>query len=125
MNGARVKETKEKILALIENEFDSDASFEREMGLPPKTVNNWRRDRSASFMKMLPSLADVFDVSAGELLDLPIAHGEEDLSDDELELLTLYRKARTLTQKQRLALNKTLRSVIEPYLTSAHDKRKK
>ena len=45
---------RERILALIENEYDSDAAFEREMELPPKTVNNWRRGRSSSFMKILP-----------------------------------------------------------------------
>ena len=124
MNKEKVKETKEKILTLIENEFDSDAAFEREMKLPPKTVNNWRRDRSQSFMKMLPSLADVFDVSVGDLLDMPISQSDEHLSDDEIELLTLYRKSSTLSPKLRLALNKTLMSVIELYLTSATDKKK-
>ena len=64
--------TKERILALIENEYESDAAFEREMNLPPKTVNNWRRGRSSSYMKMLPRFAEDFDISLGELLDVPI-----------------------------------------------------
>lgn len=117
-------EVRVKILALIESEFESDAAFERELGLPSKTVNNWRRGRSASFMKMLPALADSFEVSVGELLDVPITHDSSELSDDEIELLSLYRKTGVLSAKQKLALRKTLESTIELYLASAPDKKK-
>ena len=34
---------REHILALIDSEFESDAAFERELGLKEKTVSNWRR----------------------------------------------------------------------------------
>ena len=61
---------RERIIALIESEYDSDAAFEREMELPPKTVNNWRRGRSASFMKLLPALAEGFEVSVGTITSL-------------------------------------------------------
>ena len=117
-------EVRVKILALIESEFESDAAFERELGLPSKTVNNWRRGRSASFMKMLPALADSFEVSVGELLDVPITHDSSELSDDEIELLSLYRKTGVLSAKQKIALRKTLESTIELYLASAPDKKK-
>ncbi len=116
--------TRDKILLLIESEFESDAAFEREVGLQSKTVNNWRRGRSASYMKMLPRLADAFEVSVGELLDMPITHDSGDLSEDEIELLTLYRKSGVLSAKQRVALTKTLESVINLYLSSASDKKK-
>ena len=116
--------TAERIIALIDSEFDSDASFEREVGLAPKTVNNWRRGRSASFMKMLPKLAEAFDVSVGELLDMPITSESGELSEDEIELLTLYRKSAILSPKQKIALTKTLESVINLYLSSAVDKKK-
>ena len=49
--------TAERIIALIDSEFDSDASFEREVGLAPKTVNNWRRGRSASLAAISPDSA--------------------------------------------------------------------
>ena len=49
-NNERIRE---RVLSLIDSEFESDAAFEREMELPEKTVNNWRRGRSASFMKIL------------------------------------------------------------------------
>ena len=98
------EEVRIKILALIESEYESDAAFEREMGLPPKTVNNWRRGRSASYMKILPALAEGFEVSVGELLDVPISHYSSELSEDEIELLSLYRKSGMLSAKQKLAL---------------------
>ena len=113
-----------RILALIESEFESDAAFERAMGLGDKTVNNWRRARSSSFMKMLPALADSFDVSVGELLDVPISHDSSELSEDEIALLSLYRKSGVLSVKQKLALRKTLEDVIELYLASAPDKKR-
>ena len=118
------EEVRIKILALIESEYESDAAFEREMGLPPKTVNNWRRGRSASYMRMLPALAEGFEVSVGELLDVPISHYSSELSDDEIELLSLYRKSGVLSAKQKLALRKTLESVINLYLDSAPEKKR-
>ena len=122
MKTENIESTKERVLSLIETEFDSDASFERELGLPPKTVNNWRRGRSSSFMKMLPRLAKSLEVSVGELLDIPIHKDTSELSDDEINLLTLYRKSCILSPKQRLALAKTLESVIELYISSATEK---
>lgn len=119
--------TKDRILSLIESEYESDAAFEREMDLAPKTVNNWRRGRSSSFMKMLPRLAEDFDVSISELLDIPINKTSDDLSDDEIGLLSLYRKTAFLSPKQRAALSKTLTDLINLYLESSSGgaKRKK
>ena len=112
-----------KVISLIESEYDSDAAFERAAGLGPKTVNNWRRGKSSSYMKMLPELSELFEVSVGEILDMPVTGGT-DISDDEAELLTLYRKSAVLSPKQRLALYKTLESVIELYISSAPQKKK-
>ena len=124
MNTETIKQTREKVLSLIESEFESDAAFEREMGLPSKTVNNWRRERSSSFMRMLPKLAEGFEVNVGELLSIPITRDTSELSDDEVELLSLYRKCAVLSPKQRIALGKTLESVINLYLESAPEKKK-
>ncbi|MBQ9070019.1 MAG: hypothetical protein IJY23_01550 [Clostridia bacterium] len=124
MKSETVKETREKVLSLIENEYESDAAFEREMELPAKTVNNWRRGRSSSFMKMLPALAESFDISVGELLDMPITRDSSELSSDEIELLTLYRKCAVLSPKQRIAMSKSLETIINLYLNSAPDKKK-
>ena len=113
-----VEKIREQVLSLIDSEFESDAAFEREMELGEKTVNNWRRHRSSSFMRMLPRISERFGVTIGELMDLPIREDSPELSDDELELLSLYRKTHTLPKKMRLALKGTLEATINMYLTA-------
>jgi len=126
MKDANAEKIRERILSLIDSEFDSDVSFEKEMGLPPKTVNNWRRGLSASFMRMLPKLSERFKVNVGELLDMPILGESSELSEDEMHLLTLYRKSRTLPVRLRQSLSDSLESVINLYLkTTAELKPKK
>lgn len=118
---------RERVLSLIDAEFESDAAFERAMGLAEKTVNNWRRGRSASFMRMLPTLSERFGVNIGELLNMPLRKDTSELSEEELHLLHLYRKSRILPQKMRTALRETLESTINLYIITASelkDKRK-
>lgn len=109
---------RERVLSLIDSEFESDAAFERALGLPEKTVNNWRRGRSSSYMKMLPRLSEVFRVNVGELLDIPLRTDTSELSEEELHLLHLYRKSRTLPTKLREALRENLESTITLYIKS-------
>ena len=114
----RTESTRARILSLISSEFESDAAFERAMGLAPKTVNNWRRGLSASCMKMLPALSEKFRVNVGELLEIPLKRDTSELSEDELSLLLLYRRSRLLPPHLREALSKTLESVITLYIKS-------
>ena len=116
---------KERILSLIDAEYESDAAFERAMGLSDKTVNNWRRGRSSSYTKMLPRLAEAFGVNVGELLDMPLRKDTSELSEEELHLLHLYRRSRTLPKELRSALKDTLENVINLYLTSAEELKQK
>lgn len=109
---------KERVLSLIDSEFESDAAFERATGLAEKTVNNWRRDRSASYMKMLPELAEKFGINITEMLDIPLRGDSSELSEDELHLLRLFRKSRGLSPKMRGALVKTIENTINLYLGS-------
>ena len=120
----KTESTRERILSLISSEFESDAAFERELELPSKTVNNWRRGRSSSFMKMLPRLSDCFDVNVGELLDIPIHADTSELSNEEISLLSAYRRSEILTAKQRAALRRTLEEIIELYVNSAPERAK-
>ena len=119
MKSANTEKIRERILSLIESGFGSDASFERELGLAEKTVNNWRRGRSSSFMKMLPALSEKFGVNVGELLDMPILGESSELSEDEIHILTLYRKSRTLPVKLRQSLSESIESIINLYLKTA------
>ena len=116
---------REKVLALIDSEFESDASFERELGLSEKTVSNWRRGRSASFMRCLPELSELFGVNVGELLDIPLGADGDQLSEEEIALLTLYRKSHILPKKMRRALTETLESTINMYIAAGESRKKK
>ena len=60
MSSENAEKIRERILSLIDSEFESDAAFERALGLSEKTVNNWRRGRSASFMRILQKLSELF-----------------------------------------------------------------
>ena len=121
MKNHATEEIRERVLSLIASEFESDAAFEREMGLAEKTVNNWRRCRSASFMRMLPVLSERFGVNIGELLNIPLRRDSSELSEDEIELINLYRRSRFLSGKARAALTETLKSTIRLYLTGLAD----
>ena len=125
MKKADVKNVREKILSLIDSEFESDAAFERVIGLPEKTVNNWRRGRSSSYMKMLPRLSEQFRVNVGELLDIPLRNDTSELSEEELRLLHLYRKSRTLPIKLREALRENLEATITLYIKSVGELKSK
>ena len=125
MSNENEEKIRERILSLIDSEFESDAAFERELGLSEKTVNNWRRGRSSSYMKMLPKLSEEFRVNVGELLDMPLRADTSELSEDELHLLHLYRKSRTMPQKLRIALRETLENTINLYIRSASELKSK
>jgi transcriptional regulator with XRE-family HTH domain len=112
-----------RVLSLIGAEFESDASFEREMNLQEKTVSNWRRGRSASFMKILPKLSEVFGVNVGELLDIPLRDDSSELSEEELELLTLYRRSHVWPRKMRHAMKETIKSTIAMYLVAYNEEK--
>ena len=119
MKNENSERVRERVLELIDSEFESDAAFERAMGLSDKTVNNWRRGRSASFMKMLPRLSEEFSVNVGELLDMPLRKDTSELSEEELQILHLYRKSRTMPPKLRGALRASIESIINLYIKSA------
>ena len=118
---AETEKIREKVLQLIRAEFESDAAFEREMELNEKTVSNWRRGRSTSFMSILPELSLKFGVNVGELLDIPLTDDSSELSEEELELLPLYRKSHVLPKKMRLALKQTIESTINMYIAAHND----
>ena len=112
---------RERVLALIDSEFESDAAFERAMGLGDKTVNNWRRARSASFMKMLPKLSEEFKVNLSELMDMPLRRDTSELSEEELQILKLYRKSRSMSEPMRKALRETIETTINLYITGYNE----
>ena len=121
MKSDNVERIRSRIITLIESEFESDAAFERALGLPDKTVNNWRRARSASFMKILPKLSDAFKVNIGELMDMPLRRDTSELSEEELHLLKLYRRSRSMPDTMRRALRETLETTINLYIETNNE----
>lgn len=124
MNKETNEKIRERVLSLIDSEFESDAAFERALGLKDKTVNNWRRGRSASYMKMLAELSERFSVNVGELLDIPLRKDTSELSEDELHLLHLYRRSRTMSPKMRAALRESIETVITLYIKTSNEEKK-
>lgn len=125
MKDTGYEKIRERIISLVESEFESDVAFERALGLMPKTVNNWRRGLSSSYMKILPELSETFKINVSELLDMPILKNSSELSDDEIKLLRLYRKSKALPSKLRTALSESLESVINLYLKTASEMKRK
>ena len=125
MKNENTETIRERVIELIESEFESDAAFERAMELPEKTVNNWRRGRSSSFMRMLPRLSERFCINIGVLMDIPLRRDTSELSEDELRLLHLYRRSRALPQKMRQALKENLESTINLYIASYQEIKEK
>jgi len=121
---ASTEKIRERVLSLIDSEFQSDAAFEREMGLKDKTVSNWRRGKSSSFVHILPAISERFGVKVGELMDIPIGSDSSELSEEETELLTLYRRSHVLPKKMRRALKETLESTINMYITAGESKKR-
>ena len=121
MKTDNVERIRTRILTLIESEFESDAAFERALGLPDKTVNNWRRQRSASFMKILPRLSETFKVNIGELMDMPLRRDTSELSEEELHLLKLYRRSRSMPDAMRRSLRQTLETTINLYIETYNE----
>lgn len=121
MKNENSERVRKRILELIDSEFESDAAFERALGLSDKTVNNWRRGRSSSFMKMLPRLSEEFSVNVGELLDIPLRKDTSELSEEELHILHLYRKSRAMPPKMRAALRESIESIINLYIKSVNE----
>ena len=115
---ADVEKIRDRLISLIDSRSPSDAALERALHLAEKTVNNWRRGRSSSFMGHLPALADYLGVTVGELMELPIGVGADGLSEDERELLALYRKTHSLPKKMRSALRDTIEATINMYLAA-------
>lgn len=103
-------EVGETLLLLISKTYPSDAAFERAAGLPQKTVSNWRRGKSTSYLKMLPTLAEKLGVSPSDLLTA--SRETRGLTLSEQELLRAFRETETLPDGEREDLKNTLLTII-------------
>lgn len=118
-----MKEASHEIWERIKKEKDkkniSDKDFEIELGLNPKTINNWKRGKSSGYMKMLPEIADYFNVSVDYLLGreekMP-AGFPTDISDLEADLRKVnfpVDEWMQLTDEQKNILLSTIENFIK------------
>ena len=118
MKKESVESVRRRVTELIDSEFASDAAFERAAALPVKTVDNWRRGRSSSFMRMLPALAELFRVGVDDLLNLPRPEALT-LTEEERRLVELYRTAASLPEGARHDLLSAIEGTVRLYLSAA------
>ena len=97
--------TIERITGLIPKRFNSDADFERAIGLKPLTVADWKRGKSKTYYKMISDIARALETTSAYLLcesddpfrssdldNLSLKNGiVEELSEEEGDLLKLFR----------------------------------
>ena len=75
--------TLEKIQKLILEKFGTDKAFEDALGIPNRTVNDWKRGKSKSYMKLIPSIAIACGVSTDYLLMDNLTEEKNNPLDDE------------------------------------------
>ena len=91
------------------------AAFERAMDLPPKTVSNWRRGVSHSYLSMIPQIAHLLHTTPDVLLG-ETEKAEAEWIEETQRLQGLYMQAKDLPRHRRLALCRTLEAVMKLYL---------
>jgi transcriptional regulator with XRE-family HTH domain len=94
------------------------AAFERALGVPPKTVSNWRRGVSHSYLSMLPQIAHLLSTTTDDLLG-NVEKGEEEWAREAECLHALFVKAKKLPPHRRVALYHTLEDVMKLYFEDA------
>ena len=72
-------------------------------------------------MKILPKLSDAFRVNISELMDMPLRRDTSELSEEELHLLKLYRRSRSMPDTMRRALRETLETTINLYIETNNE----
>lgn len=103
----------ERIKPLFDKSGKSDAELEREIGIPPKKINQWTTGYTKSWQKYIPQIAAYFNVSTDYLLgntDDPtptVANAAEapvpfQLTDKARELLDIFFNLDEYTQDSLL-----------------------
>lgn len=99
-------DTLQRITELIGKHYPSDASFEDALGVKRKTIDNWKRGRSSSYMKKLVEIAKLLQTTSAYLLcetDDLLVHKikKEPIPEDEPaeNIITLHRDGKKTTYR--------------------------
>lgn len=99
----------------------------KETGIGTATLSNWKNGKYTPKQDKMQKIADFFGVTVDYLMtgkDTAISEvsilnnnsGVDDLSDDEKELIILYRKTGDIPEEEAEALRKQFESTIDIYL---------
>ena len=113
-NGDATGQVCMRICQAVQNAKMTYAAFERALGVPPKTVSNWRRGASHSYLSMLPQISQLLSTTPDVLLG-NLEKAEEEWAREAECLHALFVKAKKLPPHRREALYHTLEDVMKLY----------
>lgn len=104
-----------RIFELVDKQYVEQQTFAAALGVSPTMVSAWRKNKSESYMKRIPQIADLLNTSVEYLMT-----GEDKVPADqpanghEREFLELFDR---LTPEQQALVVAQLRGIVE-----SHDK---
>lgn len=104
-----------RIFELVDKQYIEQQTFAAALGVSPTMVSAWRKNKSESYMKRIPQIADLLNTSVEYLMT-----GEDKVPADqpangrEREFLELFDR---LTPEQQALVVAQLRGIVE-----SHDK---
>ncbi len=93
--------TLSRILELSKNYYQSDADFEKALGVKPKTIFNWKRETSKTYYQMLPLICRLLKASSDYLLGINTnldKKAQPELTNDKQALIDFYDKLSELNK---------------------------
>lgn len=106
----------DRIQPLFDKSGLNDAELERQIGITPKTICNWKAKRVQSYNKYIAQIASYFGVSSDYLLgktddpapsgqkEKPTSFLEDGLSAELQEIIALYKEASPEVRAAMLAM---------------------
>lgn len=99
----------ENFLTLIKSNYESDASFERKYNLPQRTVNDWKRGKSTSYMQNILLYARDFGVSVECLL----GDGDRELTPKDIAISKIHTMLNELDEETVAMIEKQTSALTE------------
>ena len=104
-----------KVKALIDDKRSqgvTDTEMQRDMGLPPHSINKWMTGQTKSYRNYIYQISEYFNVSVAYLTGetdkkIPAAPEDDGLTEDEIEVIRLFR---SVSLETRAAMLQLLRS---------------
>ena len=86
-----MEKTLENIIRIAKEKHISQVEICSKLGLAKAQFSNWKKDRSESYLKYVPQIADILGVTILDIYGIPYFVGEVELTQEEKELVLLMR----------------------------------